>query len=89
MNKYKVDFHGYLQGPDHPRLTAADIYYVSGNSEVGPSGEIRAGYARNVVEVSAESESDAIARVRTALAGLDCSEWNAREVSDDGVVRSD
>ena len=52
---------------DHLRLSQAGIFYEEGRSEVGPSGQLRPGYARNQVAVEADDEDAAIDAVKDAL----------------------
>jgi hypothetical protein len=41
--------------------------YISGASEIGPNGEMRPGYAHNVVTVEADTSDAAVAAVKGAL----------------------
>jgi hypothetical protein len=76
--RWRVDFFGHLMDVDHVHLSKAGIFYVSGASEVGPNGEIRPGYARNVVTVEADTEEAAVAAVKAALGPKtdEFSEWH-------------
>jgi hypothetical protein len=78
-NKWRVDFYGHLMDADHASLSGAGVFYEKGGSEVGPNGEIREGYARNVVLVDDAADAKAaIQAVKDALGpGPDVSEFNA------------
>ena len=78
--QWRVDFHGYLMGEDHARLSAAGIFYAGGRSEISPQGTLREGYARHDVTVDAEAGEAAVEAVKTALGAKadECSEWHVR-----------
>jgi hypothetical protein len=73
-----VDFFGYLVEADNIALSKASIFFEARRSELGPNGEVRTGYARNVVTVEAEGGDAAIAKVQDALGpeASECSEWH-------------
>lgn len=76
--RWRVDFFGYLMDVDHFRLSESSIFFEGAHSEIGPRGELRTGFARNVVGVEAADGGEAIAKVKSALGPQAdrCSEWH-------------
>jgi hypothetical protein len=76
--RWRVDFFGHLLDLDHLHLSQASIFYERGHSEIGPGGEVRPGYARNIVTLDAWDEDAAIEKVKEALGPTAdaCAEWH-------------
>ena len=67
---WRVTFLGHLEGFDHERLNEAGISYMSGGSEPGPGGVVRAGISRHRLAVDAPDGDAAVAKVCDALGGI-------------------
>jgi hypothetical protein len=82
---WTVTFVGQLMDADHRSLSAADISYARGGSEVADGG-IRAGVARHEVLVGAASADAAMDAVRDALAARsprEFTDWTAVPAEDE------